>query len=61
LLDQKGAIDKAESKIKKDIKDDQKRPLLQQMNDENDEYSGSEGGSDLDDGKEYRPPIDLAN
>jgi hypothetical protein len=31
------------------------------MNDEHDEYSGSEGGSDLDDGKEYRPPIDLTN
>lgn len=61
LLDQKGAIDKAESQIKKDIKNDQKRPLLEQLNDENDEYSGSEHMSNLDDGKEYKPPIDLVN
>jgi hypothetical protein len=52
LLDQKGAIDKAESAIKKDIKNEQKRPLLAQLNDENDAYSGSEH-EDLDNGKEY--------
>lgn len=60
LLDQKGAIDKAESAIKKDIKNEQKRPLLAQLNDENDEYSGSDN-DDLDNGKEYKPPIDLMN